>query len=583
MGGAARRLVVFWLIGFFFILYCSARKTSPSLTIKGTSTKNGTLLGNLTTSPPSTTTPTEVVHKTAVVETAEEKEKHGSMTIFFVLSVLGLCIISIHILIKTKFAYLPESVAVVFLGCMIGAIIKLLQRYNLANWEKEELFDPTIFFLVLLPPIIFESGYNLHKGNFFANLGSIIVFAIFGTIISAVIVGSGIYFLGQAKITPQLDIRESFAFGSLISAVDPVATLAIFHALNADPLLNMLVFGESILNDAVAIVLTKAVLNSGTVFESVIAFIKIFFGSAGVGVAFALISALILKHVDLRQHPSLELGMMVVFSYAPYELAEGLQLSGIMAILFCGIVMSHYTHFNLSPVTQITVQHLFRTAAFVSETCVFAYLGMSIFSYSHKFEASFIIWSIVLCLIGRAANVFPLSFILNFFRETKIKRTNQLIMWFSGLRGAIAFALAINIEGFSEEISRLLVTTTLVIVLFTLLVLGGSTLPLLKCLKATRDEQVTLSKTAAEGSAVDAEQLTDDERRIHKITRKGFTKLDMRYLLPFFTRRITKQELRDAQHEMQRLTSQWYTEVRESPDTGSDQDEVEFKATSSLL
>ena len=55
----------------------------------------------------------------------------------------------------------------------------------------------------------------------------------------------------------KLDRVESFAFGSMISAVDPVATLAIFNALDVDPILYMLVFGESILNDAVAIVLTK--------------------------------------------------------------------------------------------------------------------------------------------------------------------------------------------------------------------------------------------------------------------------------------------------------------------------------------
>lgn len=278
--------------------------------------------------------------------------------------------------------------------------------------------------------------------------------------------------------------------------------------------------------------------------------------------------------------------MMFIFAYAPYGLAEGLQLSGIMAILFCGIVMSHYTHFNLSPVSQITIQHLFRTAAFVAETCVFAYLGMSIFSYDHQFEAPFIIWSIVLILVGRAVNIFPLSFILNYFRETKITRQNQLIMWFSGLRGAIAFALALNLDGFEEDKRRLLVTTTLVIVLFTLLGLGGSTLPLLKCLARNQsdnenDDRLTLSKTAAEGSAVEAEQLTDDEWRLsRRITLKGFTKIDAKYIIPFFTRRITRQELRNAQHEMQRLTQQWYSEVRESPDTS--EAEVEFRRTDSI-
>jgi sodium/hydrogen exchanger 8 len=136
-----------------------------------------------------------------------------------------------------------------------------------------------MFFFILLPPIIFESGYNLHKGNFFQNIGSILVFAIFGTVISAFIMGSGIYILGKVivneflisilstlnnfniqnkiHLTYSLNARESFAFGSLVSAVDPVATLAIFNALDIDPVLYMLVFGESILNDAVAIVLTK--------------------------------------------------------------------------------------------------------------------------------------------------------------------------------------------------------------------------------------------------------------------------------------------------------------------------------------
>ncbi|XP_047139467.1 sodium/hydrogen exchanger 8 isoform X1 [Hydra vulgaris] len=505
------------------------------------------------------------------IETAAEKETHGSMTIFFVLTVLGICIISINMLIKTNFIYLPESVAVVFLGALVGGCIKLLKTYNLGNWQKEEVFDPTLFFLVLLPPIIFESGYNLHKGNFFANLGSIVVFAVFGTIISAITIGCGVFMLGKAKIAYELTFRESFAFGSLISAVDPVATLAIFHALKADPLVKMLVFGESILNDAVAIVLTKAVLlESSSFLFSFVLFIKIFFGSAVIGVLFALVSALILKYIDLRHHPSLELGMMFIFSYAPYGLAEGLQLSGIMAILFCGIVMSHYTHFNLSPVTQITVQHVFRTTAFMSETCVFAYLGMSIFSYTHKIEISFVVWSVIFCLIGRAFNVFPLSFILNYFRETKINRRYQVIMWFSGLRGAIAFALCLNLEEFEPEKRRLLVSTSLVIILFTIFILGGSTLPLLKFLKATtinNNETLTLSKTAAEGSAVEPDQLTDDEWRLtHKIAMKGFIKLDAKYLVPFFTRTITRQEIIDAHHEMELMTSRWYNEVRESPE-----------------
>lgn len=270
-----------------------------------------------------------------------EEEHNSSMSIFFVLCVLALGILLIHLMLQTNFQYLPESVVIVFLGGAIGMIINLMSYKNIANWRKEEAFSPTAFFLVLLPPIIFESGYNLHKGNFFQNIGSIMVFAIIGTTISAFVIGAGIYLLGLADVAYKLSFVESFAFGSLISAVDPVATVAIFHALDVDPVLNMLVFGESILNDAISIVLTTSILesnNAATTSEAIILgfnrFVFMFFASAGIGVAFALLSALLLKHVDLRKNPSLEFGIMLVFTYAPYVLSEGIQLSGEGFIYF---------------------------------------------------------------------------------------------------------------------------------------------------------------------------------------------------------------------------------------------------------
>lgn len=530
-------------------------------------------------------------------KSSAEDEHNSSMAIFFVLCVLALGILLIHLMLQTGFSYLPESVVIVFLGALIGMLINLMSIRNIANWRKEEAFSPTAFFLVLLPPIIFESGYNLHKGNFFQNIGSILLFAIVGTAISAFVIGAGIYLLGLAQVVYKLSFVESFAFGSLISAVDPVATVAIFHALDVDPVLNMLVFGESILNDAVAIVLTTAVLDSNdplmstgeAILSAINRFWLMFFASAGIGVLFALVSALLLKHVDLRKNPSLEFGMMLVFTYAPYVLAEGIHLSGIMAILFCGIVMSHYTHFNLSTVTQVTMQQTMRTLAFIAETCVFAYLGLAIFSFRHRVEPALVVWSIVMCLLGRAANIFPLALLCNKFREHKITKKMMFIMWFSGLRGAISYALSLHL-GFSDETRHVIITTTLIIVLFTTLFFGGSTMPLLKFLRANKktkrsrsqrkQKEVSLSKTKEWGQAIDSEHLseiTEEELEVnysHATRLRGFVRLDLKYLIPFFTRRFTHQELKDCKSQMTDLTNQWYQAIRISNDRETDEEDI---------
>uniref|UniRef100_A0A665U639 Sodium/hydrogen exchanger n=1 Tax=Echeneis naucrates TaxID=173247 RepID=A0A665U639_ECHNA len=521
---------------------------------------------------------------------AQEEEQSSGLTIFFSLLVIGICIILVHLLIKFKLHFLPEC------GILMGGFIKIIEFQELANWKEEEMFRPNMFFLLLLPPIIFESGYSLHKGNFFQNIGSITLFAVIGTAISAFIVGGGIYFLGQVRI---LAVLAFFAFGSLISAVDPVATIAIFNALNVDPVLNMLVFGESILNDAVSIVLTNTaegffsrsdnsmVTGWETFLQALGYFLKMFFGSAALGTLTGLISALFLKHFDLRKTPSLEFGMMIIFAYLPYGLAEGIKLSGIMSILFAGIAMSHYTHHNLSPVTQILMQQTLRTVAFMCETCVFAFLGLSIFSFPHNFEISFVIWCIVLVLLGRAVNIFPLSFLLNFFRDHKITPKMMFIMWFSGLRGAIPYALSLHLGLEPIEKRQLIGTTTIIIVLFTILLLGGGTMPLIRIMdiedsqsRRKNKKDINLSKTEKMGNTIEAEhlsELTEEEYEAQIYQRqdlKGFMWLDAKYLNPFFTRRLTQEDLLHGRIQMKTLTNKWYEEVRQGP-SGSEDDEDE--------
>uniref|UniRef100_A0A8C7XSZ4 Sodium/hydrogen exchanger n=1 Tax=Oryzias sinensis TaxID=183150 RepID=A0A8C7XSZ4_9TELE len=535
---------------------------------------NETLHPTTSTKPTTTTPPTpKPILPVQTGVKAQEEEQSSGMTIFFSLLVIGICIILVHLLIKFKLHFLPESVAVVSLG-EYSSLKGLL--------DEEEMFRPNMFFLLILPPIIFESGYSLHKGNFFQNIGSITLFAVIGTAISAFIVGGGIYFLGQADVIYKMTMTDSFAFGSLISAVDPVATIAIFNALNVDPVLNMLVFGESILNDAVSIVLTNTAEGFSSSDNSMVTgwetfaqalgyFLKMFFGSAALGTLTGLISALFLKHFDLRKTPSLEFGMMIIFAYLPYGLAEGIKLSGIMSILFAGIAMSHYTHHNLSPVTQILMQQTLRTVAFMCG----------------EFQLIGILSACVLVLLGRAVNIFPLSFLLNFFRDHKITPKMMFIMWFSGLRGAIPYALSLHLGLEPIEKRQLIGTTTIIIVLFTILVLGGGTMPLIRLMDIEENQSrrknkkdINLSKTQKMGNTIESEhlsELTEEEYEAQIYQRrdlKGFMWLDAKYLNPFFTRRLTQEDLLHGRIQMKTLTNKWYEEVRQGP-SGSEDDEDE--------
>nr|AXS78304.1 sodium hydrogen exchanger 8 [Anisakis simplex] len=522
---------------------------------------------------------------------SEAQEKRSSLAIFFILMVIVLATLLVHLLIVSKFHYIPESLAIVMLGAFIGFVLSYSER----DWREVESFSPNFFFLVLLPPIIFESGYNLHKGDFFANIFPILTFAIIGTAVSAFVIGSSLYILGQADLIYRLSAMESFAFGSMISAVDPVATLAIFQALNVEPILYMLVFGESMLNDAVAIVLTSTALElahpaisssslstSRTLLMALYRFTFVFIVSAVLGAAIGFISALLFKHVDLRKTPSLEFALLLVFAYLPYGLAEAISLSGIMAILFCSITMSQYTHFNVSPVTQITMQQTFRTLAFVAETCTFAYLGMALFTIKLVFHPMFILWSILLCFIARALNVFPLSFIVNQCRQVQISLKNQFIMWFSGMRGAVAFALALHISAEDETTKRMLLTTTLCITLFTIIFLGGSTLPLMKILnelstvrlssqkrkrsrrrreRKRRKSPVLLSKTQEMFIFDHSEAMTSANEdagttirsRHSNATPNAVSRFNERFVKPMFVRKFTSQEMMENRVKLRNL------------------------------
>ena len=176
-----------------------------------------------------------------------------------------------------------------------------------------------------------------------------------------------------------------------------------------------------------------------------------------IGLFYGLLSAYVFKKLDLRHHHDmlfLECALSFTFPWAGYYTAEANHYSGIVTILFCGMVMATYTRYNFSSEAVELTARAYKCVALLAETYVFVYLGMAVFSFP-IFDHT--VWktagiALFACFIGRG-HIYIGSWLFNCFRSTpeegkeqegmpKISKAYMFIMWFSGLRGGVAFALA---------------------------------------------------------------------------------------------------------------------------------------------
>ncbi|XP_076261571.1 na[+]/H[+] hydrogen exchanger 3 isoform X7 [Rhynchophorus ferrugineus] len=373
-------------------------------------------------------------------------------------------------------------------------------RNEIDDMQENEIdlkatFDPEIFFNIILPPIIFHAGYSLKRKYFFRNLGAILTFAIIGTTVSSFIVGALMYGCVQLmppRLANSFTFLDTLYFGALISSTDPLTILAIFNDLNVDVNLYALVFGESVLNDAVAIVLSGSIQHYGkryqlgtggfeikAFFQAVGDFCGIFMLSLLIGALMGCITALMTKYTRVRDFPLLESALFVLMSYSTFLIAEASDLTGVVAVLFCGICQAHYTYNNLSEDSRIRTKQIFELLNFLAENFIFSYIGVSMFTFpKHRFDPMFILAGFLCAAIGRAANIYPLSFLLNLGRRPKIPLNFQHMLFFAGLRGAMSFALAIR--NTRSEARQAMLTTTSLIVIITVIIQGGATMNLLR-------------------------------------------------------------------------------------------------------
>ncbi|BFZ00848.1 hypothetical protein BsWGS_03886 [Bradybaena similaris] len=358
--------------------------------------------------------------------------------------------------------------------------------------ERTVTFSPELFFNVMLPVIIFEAGYSMKRKHFFKNLGAILMYALIGTTISALVVGAIMFGLTRLMYDITITLNECFVFGAYLSATDPVTVLALFNDLHVDVDLYALVFGESVLNDAVAIVLSESVETYGELsadafdlsafFSAIGKFAGVFTAAFAIGTFMGIITAILTKFTKVRDFPLLETALFFLMSYSTFQAAESADLTGIVAVLFCGITQAHYTYNNLSLESKHRTKQMFELMNFLSENFVFLYIGVSIFTFEpHIWHWKFIAAAFFAVIVARAFNVYPLSFLLNLGRSNKIRANFQHMMMFSGLRGAIAFALAIRDT--DTEGRQIMASATMTIVLATVILCGGFTTPMLQWLQ----------------------------------------------------------------------------------------------------
>jgi len=480
-----------------------------------------------------------------LIENAEELHAEDAHAAVFLNMTLIICILLAYHVKINRIYYLPESAVAILVGVIIGGFVTFFVK-DLTLYE----FSPEFFFFVLLPPIIFEAGYSLQRKNFFDNIGAITLYAMIGTLTSTFIVGFLTFYAGRLNLIKGIDTNnpmEALLFGALISAVDPVATLSIMGSpeLQCNELLYSLVFGESVLNDAIAIVLFKTFnkyydphnhFTRADIPSALFAFFTITILSIFVGVCFGLLTSYIYKNTWIHQFPNLESTLLFLFCYCCFATAEALTLSGIMALFFNGIVLRHYNSYNLSRDSRQATEKIFSTLATITETIVFLYMGMGVFTGKFaKWNIFFSLFTSLFCLIGRAANIFPMSFLANRFRKKNpISCKMQFVLWFAGLRGAIAFALSENMPGPNRDIYA---SGTLTICIITTVVCGGFTEKILT--KFGMKQGAVGAASAAEDSdvaydAIQSKATRREIRRVYKGLKGLWNQFDNNYLKEYF-------------------------------------------------
>jgi len=369
----------------------------------------------------------------------------------------------------TQRVKIPFTVALV----LVGIALRQMAEHGPAFLAPvvEQQISPDVILFVFLPTIIFESAFNLDVRQLRQNLLPTLTLAVPGLAISTGIIGGLVWWA-----TP-FDLPAALLLGAILSATDPVAVISLFKNLGVPQRLSILVEGESLFNDATAIVAARIlvgvvaggyVLTPETAMGSAVEFFVVFLGGAVVGWILAVIFGGVLGRV--HGDAFIETSLTTVLAYLSFIVAEaGFHLSGVMATVAAGLTMGSWGRAKISASVAGYIEHFWEYMAHLANALIFLYVGLRVDLGALYGSLEILGWVIAAMLISRAAVVFGLVPLVGKLPGSQpVGRPYQAVMYWGGLRGAIALAIVLSLEDFAHAETFVALVTGAV--LFTLVV-----------------------------------------------------------------------------------------------------------------
>lgn len=380
----------------------------------------------------------------------------GLITIeLFVLLVLLATVVA---LVARRVA-LPYSVALVLAGLAIAIFVP----------GKRIEVTPELILAVLIPGLVFEASYKIDIAELRRTFGFVAILAAPGVLITAAVVAIVV------PLFTDLDTPQAFVLGAIISATDPVAVVALFKRVGAPSRLATLVDAESLLNDGTGVVLfaiaIAALTSPVTLADGALSFVLTVSLSAVIGLVAGVAAFRLMRATD---DPQLEVAISVVAAYGTYLIADRLHESGIIATVVVGLVLGNQLGArDLSERTRLALDTVWEFAAFLLTALVFLLVGFAISPELLLLAVPVIVAGYAAITVARALVVYGVvgigSRLLPGSRQ--LPRGYLHVMFWAGLRGAIAVALALALPASLED-RDLLTGAVYGIVLVTLVVQG---------------------------------------------------------------------------------------------------------------